>query len=127
MIIGQVNSKLEAVIPLTVRGPRGEAPALEVLLDTGYSGFLTLPSSSIVTLGLERVAASRLTLADGTEVISALYRAVIVWDGQERVTEVDALETAALAGMALMKGYELNARIVVGGRVTLTAFTPNSP
>lgn len=127
MIVGQVNSKLEAVIPVTVHGPRGVALVLEVLLDTGYSGFLTLPAAKIATLDLEPVAANRLILADGTAVISTIYQAVVAWDDQERIIEVDRLEATALTGMALMQSYELNAQIMVGGRVTLTAYTPSSP
>jgi predicted aspartyl protease len=61
--------------------------------------------------------------ADGSEIASDLCLATIIWDGQPRAVEADPLESEALVGMALMEGYDLNARIVVGGRVTLEFFS----
>jgi hypothetical protein len=60
MITGEVNPKLEAVIPLTVSGPQGQTRALEVVIDTGYSGFLTLPSAVIAGLDLTQIATGHL-------------------------------------------------------------------
>lgn len=126
MITGQVNSNLEAVITLVVHGQGEREVVLEVVLDTGYSDFLTLPAETIAKLGLEQAATGSLTLADGSKVISAVYLATVTWDGLPRDINVDTLETTPLLGMALMKGYDLNARIVGGGRVTLTAYTLSS-
>ena len=120
MITGEINSNLEAVIPLTVSGPQGATPVLTAVIDTGYTSFLTLPAAVIARLGLKQIATGQLKLADGSEIVSALYRATVVWDGQERTTEVDTLETEVLVGMALLEGYELHARIAVGEQVTLT-------
>jgi clan AA aspartic protease len=124
MITGQVNSNLEAVILLVVQGAGGAEIALEVVIDTGYSAFLTLPIAVITTLGLKLAAFGRLTLADGSSIVSATYLTTVTWDGLPRDIDVDTLETPPLVGMALMKGYDLNARIVAGGRVTLTASSP---
>ena len=44
MIQGAVNAAYEAVIPLTVQGPAGQTQDIEAVIDTGFSGFLTLPS-----------------------------------------------------------------------------------
>ncbi|MGH9836269.1 MAG: clan AA aspartic protease [Blastocatellia bacterium] len=126
MITGQVNSKLEAVIPLTAHGPQGQTRTLEAVIDTGYSGFLTLPSAVIAALGLSHIATGHLTLADGGEIVSDLYLATVVWDGQERATEVDTLEAEVLVGMGLLKGYDLHARIAIGGQVTITNFQPTT-
>ena len=122
MITGEINSTLEAVIPLTVSGPQGATRVLTAVIDTGYTSFLTLPSAVIVALGLRQIATGQLKLADGSEIVSTLYLATVVWDGQARATEVDMLETEVLVGMGLMEGYELHARIAVGEQVTLTRF-----
>jgi len=124
MITGRVNSKLEAVIPLTAHGPPGQTRTLEAVIDTGYSGFLTLPPAVIAELGLTHIATGHLTLADGGEIVSDLYLATVVWDGQERATEVDTLEAEVLVGMGLLEGCDLHARVAVGGQVTITNFQP---
>lgn len=124
MITGRVNSKKEAVILLSVCGVQDELHEIEALLDTGFTGYLTLPSALIAALQLAQLAIGHLTLADGSEVPSDLYQATIVWDGQSRTIEVDTLESDALVGMALMDGYDLHMHITVGGQVTLTPFSP---
>ncbi len=121
MITGAINSKIEAVISLEVFEAQGKLRAFEAILDTGYSGYLTLSAEDVKAFGLHSIGSEQLMLADGTEVTAAICPATVVWDGQPRPIEIDILETSPLVGMALMKGYELNARIVEGGTVTLTA------
>ncbi len=52
MITGVVTPDRLAVIRLTVRGPAGQEHEIEAILDTGFDGWLTLPPSLIVLLGL---------------------------------------------------------------------------
>ena len=127
MIICHINSKREAVMSLMVCGAADETHEIQAIIDTGYSGFLTLPTAMITALGLSSIGTEQLTLADGSEVVSAVCPATIVWDGQLRAIEVDTLESDALVGMALMDGYDLNMHITVGGQVTLTSFAPTVP
>lgn len=124
MITGHINSKIEAVITLEVCEDQGEPRAIETILDTGYSGFLTLPAETASVFGFKSIGHEQLTMADGSEVLSAICPARVIWDGHLYSIDVDILETQPLVGMALMKGYDLNARIVVGGPVTLTAYQP---
>ena len=53
MIAGTVNAAREARIPLTLRAPLGTTHEIDALIDTGFDGFLTLPPSVIVALGLK--------------------------------------------------------------------------
>lgn len=52
MISGVVTGDRQAVIPLKVRGPTGQEQEIEAVIDTGFDGCLSLPSSVIVSLGL---------------------------------------------------------------------------
>ena len=52
MITGVVNALLDATIRVRVSGPTGQELELEAVVDTGFSGFLTLPPGSIAELGL---------------------------------------------------------------------------
>jgi clan AA aspartic protease len=123
MISGQVNSNLEAVILLTVLGPYGEAREIEAIIDTGFSGYLTLPPEIITTLGIDAIAVEQAILADGAGIPSELCMAKIVWDGRERAIEINTLESDPLVGMALLDGYEVNIRVAVGGGVTIESFS----
>jgi predicted aspartyl protease len=51
MITGAVKAD-EARIRLTVRGHRGREQEVEAVIDTGYTGALTLPLALITLLGL---------------------------------------------------------------------------
>ena len=52
MMMGNVNSRREAIIQLVVLGENNQKQDIKAVIDTGYTGFLTLPSAIITTLGL---------------------------------------------------------------------------
>ena len=121
MIRGEVKANREAIIPLQVRGQNGQTENIEAALDTGFTGFLTLPPSLVTALQLPSWGSSQFTLGDGNTVVFDVYIATILWDGQER--EVYALEAEGgpLVGMSLLYGFRLTADVVDGGPVTIEA------
>lgn len=121
MIAGTVNAYLEAIIRLVVSGPRGQEQEIEAVVDTGFTGFLTLPPSLITTLGLPFRRRGRAVLADGSESLFDIYEATVLWDGQPRRVAIDAVDTDSLVGMTLLYGYELTVQAVAGGRVSIKA------
>ena len=42
MIEGVVNAAYEPVVVLDVQGPSGQASEIEAIIDTGFTGFLTV-------------------------------------------------------------------------------------
>jgi clan AA aspartic protease len=114
MIHGVVNLRCEAVIPLVVGNPNGQKQFIEAVVDTGFSGFLTLPSTIIATLDLAWNAADIATLGDGSKTLFDLYAARVIWDGQYRDIDVAESETDPLIGMALLHGYRLHIDIIEG-------------
>jgi predicted aspartyl protease len=65
MIIGIVNANLEATIRLIVRGAQGQEHAIEAVINTGFTGSLTLPAELIAALGLTWHGHAQAELADG--------------------------------------------------------------
>ena len=56
----------------------------------------------------------------GNQQKKQVIRAVIViWDGQLRVIEINASDTAPLVGMALLEGFELRIQAYEGGSVVI--------
>ena len=121
MITGAFNASYEAVIPLTVRGPKGQGQNVEAVIDTGFTGFLTLHSSLIALLGLAWLGREQAILGDGSIRLFDVYSATVIWNGQPRTVEVDAADTVSLVGMGLIYGYELRIQAVDGGSVTIEA------
>ena len=121
MIQGLVNAAYEAVMPLFLQGSVGEAREVEAVIDTGFTGFLTLPPSLVADLGLVFQGTSEATLADGSWVSFDAYDATVLWDGEPRVVLIDEADTTPLVGMLLLNGHNLNIDVESGGRVLIQA------
>ena len=66
MIIGVVNAHTEATIHLPVQTTDGREQGMEVILDTGLNGSLTLHPAMIASLGLQWRTRGLVMLANGT-------------------------------------------------------------
>ncbi len=121
MIQGVVNPRCEATLPLVVGNANGQRQVIDAVIDTGFNGFLTLPSAVITTLDLSWNASDIVTLGDGTETLFDLYSVTIIWDGQYREIDVAESETEPLIGMALLYGYRLQIDAIEGGIVRIQA------
>ena len=121
MIEGVVNSAYEAVIPLSLRGPAGQAQEVEAVIDTGFTGFVTLPPSLVAELGLVFMGTSEATLADGSEVSFDAYDVTVLWEGQPRDVLIDEADTTPLVGMLLLDRHNLSIDVENGGRVLIQA------
>lgn len=119
MIIGQVNSNTEAVIPVTIRNAGGQAQKMNAIIDTGFSGYLSLPLATIVFLQLTFAESRVYSLGNNEQVNFDLYEAVLEWDGSERTILVLASEAHPLVGMSLLKGFRLVIDAIDGGEVRI--------
>jgi clan AA aspartic protease len=121
MITGAVNL-YEARIKLRIVGPRG-VRQIQAVVDTGFTGSLTLPLRLITSLGLPWHSFDRSTLADGSECLFDVFVATVVWDGYSQRILVDEADADPPIGMRLMNGYELRMQIRRKGRMTLKRLT----
>lgn len=88
MIVGRVRNR-GPVTPLIVYGTRGRSIEMEAVVDTGYTGWLTLPSELITTLRLRWDSFGQGTLADGSVVAYDVYFARVLWNGRFRRVRVN--------------------------------------
>lgn len=121
MIIGNVNANREAIIQFAVLGTNQQRQGIKAVIDTAYTGFLTLPSTIIIALNLTWYMRQEGILGDGSVCMFDVYEASVIWDGQVRIIEVNESETDPLVGMGLLEGYELKIQGFAGGQVTITA------
>jgi clan AA aspartic protease len=124
MIQGTVSAKREARIQITLRGPSGTELSVDAVIDTGFTGSLTLPSNSIAALGLRPRGRERALLADGSAIVLRVYRAAVMWD--QRLLQIVGYHADgdALVGMSLLQGSELRIQVIDGGDVTVSPLTP---
>ena len=121
MITGVVNADHEATIQLVIQGDHGQQETIEAVIDTGFTGSLTLPPLLITALGMQWRGRQRAMLGDGSVRFFEVYAATIFWDGQTRTVEADAADTEPLLGMRLLARHEVCLQVVDGGAVTIEA------
>jgi clan AA aspartic protease len=121
MIIGAVDANLDARIPLFVEDATGQTHPIDVVIDTGFSGFLTLPPAQIALLGLLWLSQEFCMLADGSIHTVDLYAASVIWDSQTRAIHVSAVDLSPLVGMKLLQGSEVRIQVKPGGLVHIDA------
>ena len=122
MMHGVVNQGCEAMLPIVV-GNKSQRQLVDAVIDTGFSGFLTLPLSITIALNLIWKGRDVATLGDGTSCIFDVYIATVIWDGQYRTIDINASETVPLIGMRLLRGYDLRIQTIEGGTVTIKALS----
>ncbi len=95
-----------AYMILLIKGESVQANA-EFLVDTGYTGTLTLPLADCIALRLPRIGERESSLADGSKIVTAMYTLTVVWDGEQREVEILAVGKERLLGTILLEGYEI--------------------
>lgn len=118
MMYGSVNQSCEAILPVVVKND-AKTQLVDAVIDTGFSGFLTLPSSIIAVLDLTWKGRDIATLGDGSYCIFDVYIARVIWDGEYRTIDINKSETVPLIGMGLLRGYDLRIQAIEGGSVTI--------
>ena len=114
---GVVNARLEAILSLRVRGPAGDEMEVAAVIDTGYTGSLTLPADVAASLGPARRSGGRAVLADGSVRRFDTFAAEVFWGGRWLGVVASAVGDETLLGMSLLSGRGLWVEAVPGETV----------
>ena len=119
MIEGVVNAAREAVVTLHLQESEGRTREIDAVVDTGYSGFLTLPTALVAELELPYAYMGQAILANDDRVDFDVHYVTVLWDGQPRDIEADATGSTPLVGMLLLDDHDLTIQVREGGRVLI--------
>ena len=117
-MIGSVLN-LHALLSIQFRPANSSYYDLEFVVDTGFTGFLTLPQNDVAALELPLVYFTRSHLADHSTIRLPVHEGTILWNGTERTVNVLATGERPLLGTALLKGNELVVQFEESGLVTI--------
>lgn len=121
MIKGKVERNagggLEPWLIISVEDANGELHQIDVIVDTGFTGCLTLPEAVISRLGLVRQGEQQATVASGEVESFDYYAARVLWHGQFRRVEVFESIDQSLLGTELLEGSRLTVDAWEGGDV----------
>ena len=121
MIEGVVNAAHEAVVTLHLQESEGRTREIDAVVDTGYSGFLTLPTALVAELDLTYAYMGQAILANDARVNFDVHYATVLWDGQPRDIEADVTGSTPLVGMLLLDDHDLTIQVREGWRVPIQA------
>ena len=130
MIRGQVSlrqdaSRLEARVTIDIAGDDRIFRSVEAVIDTGFTGALSLPESAAHELGLRSARAERVTLADGRSIRANVHAARILWHGQPLDVRVQTLGSYPMIGSTtLLANCHLAIDWWDGGDVIIEERTP---
>ena len=110
---------LQPVITISIAGADHAFQMEEAIVDTGFTGWLTLPKHIIEDLRLTCYGQRRAVLANGEPIASEVYSALVSWHGRIRPALVYQLDGKPLIGMALLSGSRLIADAWDGGDVII--------
>ncbi len=119
MMSGYVNPRCECILPVVVGNDQGKRQLMNAVIDTGFSGFLTLPTEMISALDLPWSGSDVVTLGDGSETLFDFYTVKVIWDRQYLEIDVAESETESLLGMALLHGYRIQIDAIDGGSIKI--------
>ena len=133
MIEGQVSqsradgSGLEAWVEIAIADEAGILRPLEAVVDTGFTGWLTVPSNIMSDLGLIPAGSALSTMASGIETESVFCNAVVMWHENAVNVLVDIMDNVPLIGTDLLSDSRLIIDWWDGGEVVVVERTSLEP
>ena len=131
MIRGKVERNadggLEPWIAISVADSDGDMLHLEVIVDTGFTGWLMLPASVIDRLGLTRQGTHLSVTASGAADSFDYYETRAPWHGQSRRVEVLQSIDQFLLGTELLEGCRVTVDAWEGGDVIIEEVQSPAP
>lgn len=134
MIKGEVSGDQQALVTIEIIDAYGRPCPVEVILDTGFTGYLTLSAETIRQLGLAPVGRRTFELANGELFEFEAYLAAVSW--HEQLTDALVLRSGGdpLLGMTLLCGSRVTLDAVAQGEVSIedleseaSMVTPDTP
>ena len=102
----------------------GRPRSVDVVLDTGFTGYLTLPPESIRQLGLPSVGQRTFELANGELFEFQVYLGSVSWHGRPSDVLVLQSDSVPLLGMTLLWGSRVTMDALNDGEVTIEELRP---
>jgi clan AA aspartic protease len=116
-----VSDGREANVSLKVigAGPDHASVNVQVAIDTGFTGHLTLPPNTVRSLSLPERGFVEVELADGGMTTLGVYEARVLWHWRPLRVPVYEADGGPLIGMSLLRGSTLTIEVSPRGEVTI--------
>lgn len=127
MIRGRVDSRRQARVQLSLKSRTGSLREVEVVVDTGFDGNLTLPPDIIRELDCEPDFDVNVILATGAEDRVNAWNGDVIWHDQDHSILILGADGPPLLGMELMEDSQLTMQPRINGNVLIERLDEISP
>jgi predicted aspartyl protease len=106
--IGFFDKSGSPALKIRVSGPFGSGVEFDAILDTGFTGFISMPLIRALPLGLMLYGTTSVELADGSKATKLTAKGMAIVEGESRVGVV-ILEPSSndlLLGMAFLRLFQ---------------------
>ena len=102
-----IDFAMQVKCKINVKGTRKSVP-IEAVIDTGFSGFLCIPVSVAIQIGLELFGQETVILADGSKKRQLTFLGTVVFEKKEIPIEISLTNAdEALLGVGLLQNKKL--------------------
>jgi len=119
MIAGRVTPDLEVLVPIRLLGGSGAEREMDVGLDTGFTGYLVLPSEVLTAVDAQRVGSRMTRLGDDSRVPMDACLVTVLWHDEPRKVLALQSEGRSMIGLSLLYGCTVALEVVDGGYVSI--------
>lgn len=120
---GFFTSGREPALSMEAIGPDGNR-SFDAIIDTGFTGELTLPPDWIEDLGLPYAGVEEMMLADGRFRDTAMYDGYVIIDEEAYDVVIAEAPTVPLVGTNLLWGFSLFIEFQAGGAIEVESLSP---
>lgn len=114
----------EAVVPITLLTSESDSVHIQAVIDTGFTGHLTLPPQLVAQLGLAQRGVVEAELADGRIAGLETFETDVQWEGLRKRVLACQVTGSPLVGMSLLLGTTVTMHVVPDGSVTIDSDGP---
>ncbi len=119
MMLGEISDKAVPILVLEAKSERGPSRFVSFVVDTGFTGMLSVPTAEFEKLRIGPVDIGPYELANEQRGAARRSFAKVVWHGCDETVEIMELAGVPLLGMSMLHGSTLYVDAVEGGRVEI--------
>ena len=124
-VIQREDMQLEPWVEIFIEDGKGELRSCRVIVDTGFTGWLTLTPDLIQALGLPKLRERDTALATGSIEKLSYYGSRVLLRGRLIPVGIYQTNHKPLLGMQLLKGCRLTVDAWDGGNVSIAEIPPD--
>ena len=119
MIKGKVDARRQAWVQVEIRDEDGRVQSVDAVVDTGFTGYLILPSEIIGGMALRQGPQTHVTLAVGVRGRLNTWRGYALWHDQPRLIQILEARGTPLLGMRMLEDSQLTIQARANGDVLI--------